>query len=733
MASEAKKLLVGLQLDTKQGDKLTTLLKGWNKEAKDLTKTFSGLKLGNLTTSGGKNALLTQVEDTVKGLGRLGKVSQDAAKLMREGINRELEEQKDLLKDLEQAYQNAERRYSSAATKRQQMERMFGSNSLAAREASSQERSAREGYFGSFNKMQEQRTALGAAGSGGGGGVSGLLGGLLSRFGPAALLGIAANRVGNLEGDLDKLDLTNLQARAKVYGTAGKMEVARRSGDPSYALAFQGLTGSKEGQDTIERLTNSEGFRRQFGQFADSTKSMLKGGDYASAFAAAKQAGPKAMEALENVLGLYQQEHAVNFDAVNTLGGNASQRLSFGRRMGNMGTLRQGGLLQRNSSQFGFFQDEVMGVSSGILETGGRRAANDLTAKALDAITKGMSEGAAVAIAGGAAIGDGSGRILGHFAQLGASGAMDMVAAGRAGQFTAGQMSLGFGRQSGAGIASFMSGGDVFEEKFREQAMGSLGGIMSGSMNPYQGVRARLDAIRSMPKGSIYAQEALTKMDPGTMLNIVQSGEVPGWLKAMGVDTNSVRTYFDRRFSSEGDLFADQGGKDDMSRLARAFRGGTSASDVASGALTEVSGMSGDRLKSAYSAFRFAISHGAERPDVTGAMMGGIGNGLAMPLPDANAIGPDGQPLAGAKSPEQGMKDFQVGGELARWKTVNDNVISQLERLDKAVGALNATLTGEKSKLEGKLQGPAGLDPDLHTLFGMLPGYGFGMRGKPHE
>lgn len=683
--SEAKKLLVGLQLDTKQGDKLSSLFKNWNKEAKDLTKTFAGLKLGNLTTSSGKNSLLQQVEDTVKGLGRLGKVSQDAAKLMREGINRELEDQKTLLKELEQAYQSAERKYQTAAQYRQRVEQRYGSNSPQAQRAGQFEGARRERYFGAYNQMNEQRNSLSGSGDGPGGGF--LTSALARYLGPAALAGVALNRVGHLEGDFDKLDMLPFKQRAQVEGLESGIKSRFQGGDLSDTYAFSRLMSDPRLKKRFADMTNDKGFRRQFGSAVDTIKN-IPTLDYAGAMEAMGQMSPKSAEAFQAALGLTKTSMQDEISALGAVGGAASNRQSFARRMGNSGVLGSNGLLRRGQGM-GFFQDEVMGVSTGILETGGKRAANDLTEKALDAIRKGMSQGAAVAIAGGAVMGGSAGRILEHFAALGSQAGGDAVAMGRAGQFTAAQVQNGFGI-SGTGVAAFMGGGSVADERFREQALGALGQITQGNTS-YGKIRSRMSAMRAAPSAGLYAQKAIAELDPSVLADILDGGEgsVPGWLAAQfpggaKAAAAAVKTFAASRNDGRDLMIGDEA-RGDLGVLTRAIQSGSvSEDDIRSGKVKTLPGMSGS-LDSAFQAYNqqaYGISPSTSSELTKGYSQ--LGKGLATGGTDA-----------AAGSTESGAKNAQIAGEIMQWETIRTKVapvmsdtLQWFEKLNGAVHVL---------------------------------------------
>ena len=130
-------------------------------------------------------------------------------------------------------------------------------------------------------------------------------------------------------------------------------------------------------------------------------------------------------------------------------------------------------------------------------------------------------------------------------------------------------MQGGFGR--GAVMGGFTGGAGDFN--LAQRALGGIqaGGAVSQGFDPYSKAMNTMSAIRAMPGGSVYAQNAMAKMDFKELMEVAGGGKSLT-SEAYGITQAGAKEQLNQQSRSVFSRFKDQGKSDNLSIAMREMR-----------------------------------------------------------------------------------------------------------------------------------------------------------------
>lgn len=275
--------------------------------------------------------------------------------------------------------------------------------------------------------------------------------------------------------------------------------------------------------------------------------------------------------------------------------GEAQGRVSLGRQGGYSGGvdprthLDRLDVLEARLTAQGYGTGEYMGARRSLGQTAGWGARGALGTRGLSMGYGGL-QGVEQLFNVGAQFGAGGNQFINAVQGTIGRHGMDVTAGGQLAQAYASSMmgsgQFGFGMNGVAGLqglaamgATGSPGGDMRMSRMLQAGLGAYGSELSGGIDPLQGALNPSAAVVGMPGQAWAGKNAVMKLSPEAMLDILRSGRVPSYLTALGVGYDDVKSYHD---AQQKTVFS--------RNFGREFNSGSAAG----GALEGIQGMGGD-------------------------------------------------------------------------------------------------------------------------------------------
>lgn len=407
------------------------------------------------------------------------------------------------------------------------------------------------------------------------------------------------NAMSNISYALDAPQFAG-QRRAQLGSFYGGTALSVRHGDVARSMAlgrlaqdmdyrkvvsseYRGLlrTEAEKQNPSFTELPTIGNAKRLLGQQVGATIAEMKQSIFGSANSfgtdtqndiaqqrARQAAAVRVTQVTQQMLESEMQRDPMFNDRVNSIYGGATGSLSMARAAGISGGLRsrRNGMgelehvdtlqmLRSRALGAGYDPGEWVGMIQAAQGAAGRGSMSAATGRLLSMTHGGLGNatelfGVGSQFGGGRAAGGGA--FLSAIQGKTGTGGIDPVAAAQIFGVGAGMMTGGsFADSSGMGIVGTLGdagytgapGTDLMRARQLGSGVGAMGQVLGGRVDPLQQALNASAALRAAPGGNYAAHKGLMDMDPGTMMEVLRTGRVPGWLAARGVTVDQVRAY----------------------------------------------------------------------------------------------------------------------------------------------------------------------------------------------
>lgn len=322
-------------------------------------------------------------------------------------------------------------------------------------------------------------------------------------------------------------------------------------------------------------------------------------------------------------------------------------------------------------------------------------------------------------------------------AQLGMGrGGVDATAGSQIAAMVASMMTSGnfAGADGSAALMGLMSagrtgsaGGDMRAARMLQGGVGEFGRNLTGQTDRLQEGINMLAANSSGARGW-YAKKALMTMDPMQMLNIMRSGEMPGYLSDQGITSGMVGNYNAFRNQHAFSRFMDQEGGG--SEMGRSVAGVKSAGGVGAYIHSLVDGVKDPKQRRAIIDRELGrlgrarqLTEGGNLENNTGALLAELSTDKGL-FKDLKGTGAWAAGIKGTTEGAVAQNTAKSSEEFSKWQATHyDSLKDAIGRMDmnqKELADITSNLVGDSKNLETAIQLATGAFMDLLTTVAPL-------------